>query len=187
VEDRPCRQADLCSTRLAIQDISRLYKPCFTMSTSGALESIRPPHFPQVLCTRFFSGKFFLKFKQASGRNTARATLGGEFPSRTLSVVQRVPSSTVDHVSASPPLILYGRISRVQLAATVFPDTLPTITRSLSPCQHTPHDRCVWSSARHYTLGSSHHTTVVFISMPTIYRELLCPFEALPLRKSRSS
>ncbi len=64
--DRPCGQADLCSTRLAIQDISRVYKPCFTMSTSGALESIRPPHFPQVLCTRFFSGKFFLKFKQAT-------------------------------------------------------------------------------------------------------------------------
>ncbi len=120
-----------------------------------------------------------------SGRNTVRATVGGELPLRTLSVVRRDPSSTMTHVSASPPLIPYGRISRIRLAAMVFPETLPQTTRGLSPCQHTPLDRNVWSSARHYTLGSSHHMTVAVISMPTIYRELLCPFEALPLRKSR--
>ena len=38
-----------------------------------------------------------------SGRNTARAAVGGEFPRRTLSVVRRDPSSTIAHVSASPP------------------------------------------------------------------------------------
>ena len=37
-----------------------------------------------------------------SGRNTTRAAVGGEFPERTLSVVRRVPSSTLAHVSASP-------------------------------------------------------------------------------------
>ncbi len=54
----------------------------------------------------------------SSGRNTARAPLGREFPSCTLSVVQRVPSSAIDHVSASPPLIPDGRISRVRLAVS---------------------------------------------------------------------
>ena len=37
-----------------------------------------------------------------SGRSTARAAVGGEFPVRTLSVVRRVPSSAIAHVSASP-------------------------------------------------------------------------------------
>ncbi len=37
-----------------------------------------------------------------SGRNTARAAVGGELPVRTLSVVRRVPSSAIAHVSASP-------------------------------------------------------------------------------------
>ena len=36
-------------------------------------------------------------------RNAARAGLGGEFPTRTLSVMRRVPNSTIPHVSASPP------------------------------------------------------------------------------------
>src|SRR2546425_126622 len=70
-----------------------------------------------------------------SGRSAARATVGGEFPSCTLSVVQRVPRSTVVHVSASPPLIPDGRISRVRLAAVAsprrtFPD-IPRVKRSL--------------------------------------------------------
>jgi hypothetical protein len=53
-----------------------------------------------------------------SGRSAARATLGGEFPTGTLSVVPRVPSSPMVHVSASPPLIPDGRLSRVRLAAS---------------------------------------------------------------------
>ena len=39
---------------------------------------------------------------QSTGRNTARAAVGGELPVRTLSVVRRVPSSAIAHVSASP-------------------------------------------------------------------------------------
>jgi hypothetical protein len=35
-------------------------------------------------------------------RSAAHAALGGEFPTRTLSIVRRVPSSTMTHVSASP-------------------------------------------------------------------------------------
>jgi hypothetical protein len=46
-------------------------------------------------------------------RPEARATVGEEFPTCTLSVVQRVPSFTLVHVSASPPTIPDGRISRV--------------------------------------------------------------------------
>jgi hypothetical protein len=58
-----------------------------------------------------------------SGRNTARATLGGELPIRALSVARRVPNSTLAHVSASPLLIPDGRISRVRLAAVAtFPE-----------------------------------------------------------------
>jgi hypothetical protein len=70
-----------------------------------------------------------------SGRNTARATVGGEFPSCSLSVVQRVPHSTVVHVSASPPLIPGSRISRVRWAAIACPQRTfphrPRLKRSL--------------------------------------------------------
>jgi hypothetical protein len=58
----------------------------------------------------------------SSGRNTARAPLGREFPNHApFRYVRRVPSSTIAHVSASPPLIPDGRISRVRLAAMAFP------------------------------------------------------------------
>jgi hypothetical protein len=53
-----------------------------------------------------------------SGRSAARATVGGEFPTGTLSVVPRLPHSPMVHVSASPPLIPDGRLSRVRLAAS---------------------------------------------------------------------
>src|SRR6266446_4727405 len=45
-------------------------------------------------------------------------TLGGEFPTRALSIARWVPSSPIAHVSASPPLIPDGRLSRVRLAAS---------------------------------------------------------------------
>jgi len=45
-------------------------------------------------------------------------TLGGEFPARALSIARWVPRSPIAHVSASPPLIPDGRISRVRLAAS---------------------------------------------------------------------
>ena len=73
-----------------------------------------------------------------SGRNTVRAALGREFPTCTLSVVQRVPSSTITHVSASPPLIPDSRISRVRLAAMAFPRHPSHLTRNLSARTHTP-------------------------------------------------
>ncbi len=78
---------------------------------------------------------FNMMYRHSSGRNTARAAVGREFPTCTLSVVQRVPSSTVAHVSVSPPLIPDGRISRVRLAAAAcpqrtFPDS-PRVKRSL--------------------------------------------------------
>ena len=66
MEYRPSRQTDFCTTRLAIQNISRPDKPCFTMSASGTSESIRPSNFSQMLGAGFFSGKFFLKIKQAA-------------------------------------------------------------------------------------------------------------------------
>ena len=75
-----------------------------------------------------------------SGRNTARAALGEEFPDCTLSVVQRVPSSTIPHVSASPPLIPDSRISRVRLAAMAFPHDPSHLTRNLSARTHSPLD-----------------------------------------------
>jgi len=52
-----------------------------------------------------------------SSRRTARATLGGGLPIRTLSVVRRVHSSPWLPFPFSPLLIPDGRISRVRLAA----------------------------------------------------------------------
>ena len=42
-------------------------------------------------------------YGEGPGRIVARASLGGEFPIFTLSVVQRDPSSSIDHVSTKPP------------------------------------------------------------------------------------
>ena len=52
-----------------------------------------------------------------SSRRTARATVGGGLPIRTLSVVRRVHSSPWLPFPSSPLLIPDGRISRVRLAA----------------------------------------------------------------------
>ena len=73
-----------------------------------------------------------------SGRSAARATVGREFPSCTLSVVQRVPSSTIVHVSASPPLIPDGRLSRVRLAAKPLPGGPSQTSRGLNARSYTP-------------------------------------------------
>ena len=86
----------------------------------------------------------------SSGRNTARAAVGGEFPTRTLSVVRRDPSSTIAHVSASPPLIPDSRISRVRLAAAAFPRGPSQAPRSLSTRLHTPLGCIVIPPARHH-------------------------------------
>jgi hypothetical protein len=69
-------------------------------------------------------------------RNAARTTVGGEFPTCALSVAQRVPSSTMVHVSASPPTIPDGRLSRVRFwprLCTPFARDSPSyVRRSLS-------------------------------------------------------
>ena len=44
-----------------------------------------------------------LAFVLLSGRALARAALGWEFPISTLSIVERVPSPTMTHVSSRPP------------------------------------------------------------------------------------
>jgi hypothetical protein len=86
-----------------------------------------------------------------SGRSAARATVGGEFPTGTLSVVPRVPSSPLVHVSASPPLIPDGRLSRVRLAASdvwvLSRRSLPLRHGGLSAHSHTPLIRLVYCTA----------------------------------------
>ena len=91
-----------------------------------------------------------IEHARPSGRNTARAAVGGEFPTRTLSVVRRDPSSTIAHVSASPPLIPDSRISRVRLAAAAFPRGPSQAPRSLSTRLHTPLGCIVIPPARHH-------------------------------------
>jgi len=66
VEDRPGRQTDLCSTPFAVKDVSCSDEPRLAMPAYRALKSIRPPHFLQVFKACVLSGKFFLKFKQAT-------------------------------------------------------------------------------------------------------------------------
>ena len=87
--------------------------------------------------------------RSPSGRNTARATVGGEFPTGALSIAPRVPRSTIAHVSASPPLIPDSRISRVRLAAAACPRrTFPRIARLKRSPAYTP-------AMRGYTSGST--------------------------------
>jgi hypothetical protein len=87
-------------------------------------------------------------------RNVARATVGGEFPVCTLSVVQRVPSSTMVHVSTSPPTIPDGRLSRVRFwprLCTPFSGDSPSGVRRGLSCSLTstpPRHRFVASSSQ---------------------------------------
>jgi hypothetical protein len=87
-------------------------------------------------------------------RNVARATVGGEFPVCTLSVVQRVPSSTMVHVSTSPPMIPDGRLSRVRFwprLCTPFSGDSPSGVRRGLSCSLTstpPRHRFVASSSQ---------------------------------------
>ena len=78
-----------------------------------------------------------------SGRNTARAPLGGEWAAFPLSVPGKIVlRPPLGHVSASPPLIPDGRISRVRLAAAAFPQrTFPYVDEAqalarIHPYQH---------------------------------------------------
>ena len=80
-----------------------------------ALTPLSKRHFFEVISCAV-KGRTPLRTARAScrDRNAARATGGREFPICTLSVVQRVPSSTMVHGSASPPAIPDGRLSRVR-------------------------------------------------------------------------
>ena len=98
--------------------------------------------------------------------------------------MQWVPSSTMANVSASPPLIPDGRISRVRLAAMAFPSRtfpfkpklkcLPTYAPCLNGLISNSTFLCV-------STGLQHSVWSVFLKMPAIYREPLCPLKVLPL------
>ena len=62
--------------------------------------------------------------------------------------MRRVPNSTLAHVSASPPLIRYSRISRAPLAAAAFPEGPSLPPWSLSARPHTLLRSLVIPSAR---------------------------------------
>jgi hypothetical protein len=62
--------------------------------------------------------------------------------------MQRVPSLTIAHVSASPPLIPDGRVSRVRLAVMAFPSASSRCRRSLSTRMHAPRSTPVIAPAR---------------------------------------
>lgn len=62
----------------------------------------------------------WLWFLPWSGRNTARASLG--FGGVSMDFPIGLSPTPIAHVSTSPPLIPDGRIYRVRLAATVFPE-----------------------------------------------------------------
>jgi hypothetical protein len=54
-----------------------------------------------------------------SSRAQAHATSGGEFPTSTLSLVDRVPNSTIVHVSCTPSKIPYVGISPIRLQTII--------------------------------------------------------------------
>jgi hypothetical protein len=79
--------------------------------------------------------------------------------------VRRVPSSTIAHVSVSPPLIPDGRLSRVRLAAAAYPQrTFPTIPKLKRSLVYTP-------SMIGYTSSStpSEVVTDTWLSVQTVF------------------
>ena len=89
---------------------------------------------------------------------------------------------TLHHVSASPPLIPDGRISRVRLAATAFPQKpFPPNPKLKHSPAFTPGVSDLISSSTFFvvTLLTDTSSAVVH-EMPAIYREPLCLLEVLP-------
>jgi len=115
-----------------------------------------------------------------SGRSAARATVGGEFPTCTLSVVPRVPRSPLVHVSARPPLLPDSRLSRVRLAASdvvvLSPHSLPLLAEAYA---HTRlHPSPAWfplprARSSVYHILSSTASRMVSPLWPSLYRESL--------------
>ena len=84
-----------------------------------------------------------------SGRDTTRAALGDGLAVSAFSAVRARLAITIAHVSASPPLIPDGRISRVRLAAAAFPRGPSLDSRNSSTRLHTPLGDKVIPPARH--------------------------------------
>ena len=91
------------------------------------------------------------------------------------------------HVSASPPLIPDGRISRVRLAAMAFPPrTFPFKPKLKCLPTYAPYLNGLISNSTFllFPLFSSPMSGQCFFQMPAIYREPLCPLKVLPLAVS---
>jgi len=113
---RYLRGGPIKNARLGAYDGARI--TCTCRARAEEPPSGSPLRQRMTFATGDFLPRWLLHVPAPSGRNTARATVGGEFPTGTLSVVPRVPSSPLVHVSVSPPLIPDGRISRVRLAVS---------------------------------------------------------------------
>ena len=82
-----------------------------------------------------------------SSRAQARTTLEQEFPIRTLSVVRRVPSSSMVHVSCAPSKIPYVGFSPVRLQAKAY-QQYPAQRAPSVKCQiHIPPDASWFDTA----------------------------------------
>ena len=89
---------------------------------------------------------------------------------------------TLHHVSASPPLIPDGRISRVRLAATAFPQKPfpPNPKLKHSPAFTSGVSDLISSSTFFVVTLLTDTSSAVVHEMPAIYREPLCLLEVLP-------
>jgi hypothetical protein len=102
--------------------------------------------------------------------------------------VRRVSSSTLAHVSASPPQIPDSRFSRIRLATLTFPKRPSQFHRGLSDNSHTPLMKLVYPLARHrsqvlQTNGRLYHFVPASLSACVRQdREPLCPLRALPFK-----
>ncbi len=125
------------------------------MSSTVSLRFV--PHPNYHLVTWLSKGVIYehrIPYSSSSGRNTARATVGGEFPSRTLSIVRLVPKFPHGSRFRKPLLIPDSRISRVRLAAVA---TFPKEPSHIHPrLKHSP----AYTPCRYgYNLNSTSRTS----------------------------
>ena len=127
----------------------------------------------------------FAAWFPAWDRNTARAAVGGEFPNHApFRYVQRVPSSTIPHVSVSPPF----HPARPDFPGTVgdpdFPQwTFPLLPKLKGRLPYTPSNSGLPKGSKHYGGNRLNRLKVpgraVLVSVRC--REPLCPQQVLPL------
>jgi hypothetical protein len=120
-----------------------------------------------------------------SGRIAARMALGGEFPPLALSMARGVPSSPLAHVSARPPLLPDGRISRVRLGQqSPLPKEPSHPSRGLNARPSAPLAGLVLPLARRpewaYPVVRALRPDGGAPLPPATYRAPLCPSRALP-------